>query len=142
MTDDANDTSVQDVLQNEVVVAEDELAHRKMIELALQAGGYRVVVFENGQDVLDHLADQHVPSLFVFDINMPFVDGLTLCRRVKQNPDFADVPVIIVTALKDEKTKRQGKEVAADLVFQKPINRQEFLTAVSMLLRQAEKRSS
>lgn len=143
MTDKPTDTSVNnsvsDAMQSTVVVADDELAHRKMIELALHAGDYQVRTFENGQDVLDYLAAHYKPSLFVLDINMPFLDGLELCKKIKQDPELSDVPVIIVSALKDGKTKREAREAAADLVFEKPIDRQEFLTAVSMLMRRADK---
>ena len=138
-TSASGESDVSDAMQSTVVIADDELAHRKMIELALRSGDYQVRAFENGQDVLDYLAAHYKPSLFVLDINMPFLDGLELCTKIRQNPDLANIPVIIVTALKDDKTKREAKEAAADLVFEKPIDRREFLTAVSMLLRQAEK---
>ena len=63
----------------------------------------------------------HAYSMIILDINMPFMDGLEVCRRAKAIERLAGVPIIIMTSLTDEKTKGKVRDAGADLLIHKPI---------------------
>jgi CheY-like chemotaxis protein len=81
-----------------VLVADDDADIRRLLVLFLTLHGYRVSVAEDGQEALQLL--EHVqPSFIVSDLLMPNVNGLELCRRVRSDPRFSGVPIVLFTAI-------------------------------------------
>ena len=80
----------------------------------LQEMGFEVLVAEDGEVALELL--QHTkPHLILLDVMMPNIDGFETCRRIKDNPDTKDIPVIFMTALSDIEDKVKGFNVGAGI---------------------------
>ena len=114
-----------------ILIADDSAAQRKLLELTLR--DYTVLTAEDGAEALDYL-ESYAPKLIVLDVDMPFLTGLEVCERVKQNPDHQHVPVIIVTSMRDEETRQAAQTAGADLFLNKPLVRGLFLEEVARLL--------
>lgn len=104
-----------------------------VLEMLLSIDGYDVTTVEDGKAALEHLK-QHTPSLAILDVKMPFMTGIEICGRMKRIPRLADVPVVILTALRDEGTMRAALEAKADAVILKPLEGKDFRETVRHLL--------
>ncbi len=111
-----------------IVVAEDSILLSKMIEEALHKSGYlNTKMFPNGQELWDYLDglrgnkyfDQYV-ALVITDIEMPQMDGHHLTKRIKEDRDFRQIPVVIFSSLISEEMRIKGKELGADEQLSKP----------------------
>ncbi len=85
-----------------------------------------ILVARNGQEALD-LARRHHPDLIFMDVNMPVMDGLTCCRKLKDDPELARIPVIMVFAPSREVTETACLDAGCDGVICKPVDRNLFL---------------
>jgi two-component system chemotaxis sensor kinase CheA len=105
-----------------ILVVDDSITTRTLEKNILQAAGYRVKVATNGEEALaglDHTADP--PDLIISDIAMPRLDGFQLTHRIKQDPRYAHIPVILVTSLDSLEDKARGIEAGAYLYIVKRI---------------------
>jgi CheY-like chemotaxis protein len=116
-----------------ILIADDEQGQRVLLELLLSADNYQVTALSDGRDVLAYL-QKHTPDLVVLDIKMPYIDGLQICDRMKRVQRLKNVPVVIVTALKDEQTAAMIKWVKADAVVYKPLSGKNFRETIKRLL--------
>lgn len=117
-----------------VYVVEDEIHIQELIAFNLEESGYAVKCFENGDSML-YECTVRKPDLFVLDIMLPGIDGLEICRRVKQNPELSRIPVIMLTAKSDEFDKVLGLEIGADDYITKPFSIREFIARVKVVFR-------
>lgn len=116
-----------------ILVADDLMGQRLILEMLLSIDGYDVVTVEDGKAALDYLKD-HTPDLAILDVKMPYLTGIEVCGRMKRIPRLKDVPVVILTALRDEETVVSAKEHNADLVIRKPLEGKDFRETVRQLL--------
>jgi class 3 adenylate cyclase len=117
-----------------ILVADDDWLNRDLLKAYLDNSGCEVVVATEGQSALK-LALQNPPDLVLVDVQMPIMDGLTLCGKLKQDLRTQFVPVVIVTALDSEEEKLRAIEAGADDFITKPYNAIVLLTRVRSLLR-------
>jgi PAS domain S-box-containing protein len=103
-------------------------------ELEYLGFGYRVTTATNGADALESVAVDP-PDVVILDVMMPGMDGFELCHLLKAEPATAEIPVILLTALTDVKSRVRGIEAGADDFISKPFNRHELLARVRSLLR-------
>ncbi len=115
-----------------VVLAEDDSAIAEPLSRALQREGYEVQVVGDGLAALDHVVRAPV-DLLVLDLGLPGMDGLEVCRRIRT--DFADLPVLMLTARTDEVDFVVGLDAGADDYVSKPFRLAELLARVRALLR-------
>lgn len=115
-----------------VLVADDDVGHLRLLELVLGAYKFDVVTVENGQDAIAYL-EANTPDMMILDVNMPFMTGLEVCSRARRLGRLKDVPVIIMTALTDEDTRRQADAAGADLFLNKPLTGTDLRGAISSL---------
>lgn len=99
----------------------------------LQEAGYSVDTAINGYLALEKLNLSRY-NVIVTDINMDNMDGYSLITKIRQMDEYQETPIIIVSTENDEKEKKQGYAVGADLFLNKPINPQEFIEKLKMLL--------
>src|SRR5579859_581408 len=116
-----------------ILIADDEPANRELMEAFLEPRGYAVITAEDGQEALELFA-RHQPDLLLLDINMPKLDGIEVCRKLKKNPDTRLTPIVLVTALSALEDRVRGLEAGADDFLTKPVERNELMTRVSALL--------
>jgi len=116
-----------------VLVVEDESSIASFVALYLKNAGYTVKTAATGGEALKQIgADQ--PSLIVLDLNLPDIDGIEVCRRIRKS---ADIPIIMLTARDEDVDKIIGLEVGADDYLTKPFNPRERVARVKSVLRRA-----
>jgi len=102
-----------------ILLVEDSALVRAMEKRILEDAGYEVVAAVDGMDALDALGRRSFAAV-VSDIMMPNMDGLTLTARIRQEPRYKDLPVVLVTSLSSDDDKRRGLEVGANAYIPKP----------------------
>jgi two-component system alkaline phosphatase synthesis response regulator PhoP len=117
-----------------IYVVEDEANIQKLIKYNLESVGYKVSLFDTGEDIL-HETKSSVPDLFLVDIMLPGIDGLEVCRNLKENPQTKNIPIIILTAKSEEFDKVLGLELGADDYITKPFSTRELLARIKALFR-------
>ena len=118
-----------------ILVVDDVKANRDLLEGQLEGLGYDVSQAKDGLEALASI-DQTEPDLVLLDIDMPGVDGLSVCRRIKADPLRRLVPVVLITALSDRNTHLLGIEAGADDFLTKPVDREGLLLRARVLLRE------
>jgi two-component system, OmpR family, alkaline phosphatase synthesis response regulator PhoP len=116
-----------------VLVVEDEASIASFVALYLKNAGYDVATVGNGADALAAVDREH-PALIVLDLMLPDIDGIEICRRVRQK---SDVPILMLTARDEDVDKIIGLEVGADDYMTKPFNPRELVARVKSILRRA-----
>lgn len=117
-----------------IFVVEDEIHIQQLIKYNLEATGFKVTVFDNGEALLAHSVE-NIPDLFILDIMLPGMDGLEVCRQLKQNTLTTSIPIIILTAKSEEFDKVLGLELGADDYITKPFSIRELLARIKALFR-------
>ena len=120
-----------------VLVVDDIEANRDLLEGHLDRLGYDVRQAADGVEALEAVEHEE-PDLVLLDIDMPRMDGLTLCRRLKADPVRRLVPVVLITAYQDRETRLRGLEAGADDFLTKPFDSAELLVRTKSLLRDRE----
>jgi DNA-binding response OmpR family regulator len=116
-----------------ILVVEDEPSIASFISMYLKREGYAVEVATTGSDALAQ-ASAETPSLIVLDLMLPDMDGIEVCRRVRQR---SDVPVLMLTARDEDVDKIIGLEVGADDYLTKPFNPRELIARIKSILRRS-----
>jgi len=116
-----------------VLVAEDNIANRDSLENYLEYKGYRLIFAENGEEAIAQ-AREHKPDLILMDIQMPVMDGLEAARRLRAEPEFAQLPIIALTALTMAGDQQLCLEAGMDDYVAKPIQFRRLLLAMEKLL--------
>jgi DNA-binding response OmpR family regulator len=125
-------------LEGDILVVDDEDSVVEVVMLYLRREGFRVRAARNGTEAL--LAMQAArPALVVLDIMLPQIDGLTLLRRMRENP-LLDAPVILLTARGREADRIHGLDVGADDYVTKPFSPAELVSRVKAVLRRTAAR--
>jgi len=117
-----------------ILVVDDEPNIAELIELYLKREGYHVVQAASGEAAVRAVAE-HRPRLVVLDIGLPDIDGLEVCRRLRQT---STVPVIFLTARDGEVDRVVGLELGADDYVTKPFSPPELVARVKAVLRRAD----
>jgi two-component system KDP operon response regulator KdpE len=117
-----------------ILVAEDQETLRASISRNLRARGFEVIEAANGMEALS-LWDAEQPQLLILDVMMPRMDGLEVCRRVRER---STVPIIVLTAMDAESDKVTAFDLGADDYLCKPFSVEELLARVRAVLRRAD----
>ncbi len=116
-----------------LLIIDDEEATVDMLSTFLELSGYETVGAYSGDDGLV-LAKVESPTLIISDLMMPDVDGLELCRRIRQHEDLKTLPIIIISARNDQKTIDTALKQGANAYLTKPIDFPELIGEIQRLL--------
>src|SRR5256885_12875476 len=117
-----------------ILLAEDEVALRDFVSRNLRARGFEVLEASNGLEAVA-LWERENPHLLILDVMMPRMDGLEVCRRVRE---YSAVPIIVLTALDAESDKVTALDLGADDYLTKPFGVEELLARVRAVLRRTQ----
>jgi len=120
-----------------VLVVDDIAMNRDLLEAHLADGGFEVTEAADGIEALASIAERE-PDLVLLDVNMPRLDGISVCRRIKSHPTWRLIPVVLITAANDADTRLRGIEAGADDFVSKPFDGKELRTRTRVLLRDRE----
>jgi DNA-binding response OmpR family regulator len=121
-----------------IFLMEDDADIARLVRHHLDSAGFAVRSYASASGVLPD-AEKEAPSLFLLDIMVPGGDGLVICRRIRQNPALAPVPVIFLTAKSSEADRVAGLELGADDYISKPFSPRELVARVKAVLRRFER---
>ena len=116
-----------------VLIADDEENIVISLEYLLQRDGYEVQVARNGQEALDAIA-RHAPDLVLLDVMLPRVSGFDVCQKIRENPAWQGVRVIMLTAKGRDVEMNKGYALGADAYITRPFEEAELLATVTKLL--------
>ena len=120
--------------QKKILVVDDEVDLVETIRFPLEAEGFNVLVAYNGEDALNQ-ARTETPDLILLDIMLPKLDGYKVCRLLKFDERYRNIPIIMLTARAQEKDKIIGLETGADEYITKPFDMDELLEKVKAYLK-------
>jgi two-component system, OmpR family, alkaline phosphatase synthesis response regulator PhoP len=125
------------MVRQSVLVVEDEEDIRELVSYNLLKEGYQVAGVASGEDALSAV-EAKAPDLVLLDIMLPGLDGLRVCRKLKENPRFQSLPIIMLTAKGEEADVVAGLNMGADDYVTKPFSPKVLLARVQAVLRRAE----
>lgn len=117
-----------------ILIVDDEIVSRYTIEALLESEDYTLVFAEDGEQGLEK-AELLTPHLILLDVMMPGINGFEVCRRLRANPQLANLPVVMVTAWDDPTARSRCLEIGANEVICKPFNRKDLHMVISKLIR-------
>ncbi len=118
-----------------LLLVDDEPNIIELAQIYLEREGFRIVSAADGKSALEAV-EQHHPALVVLDVMLPEVDGLEVCRRLRQKDD--PVPILMLTARDEDIDKILGLELGADDYLTKPFNPRELVARVKAVLRRGK----
>jgi len=117
-----------------ILIVEDERDIADLLRYNLQEAGFKTDYVRNGADALQR-AIEKTPDLILLDLMLPEVDGMIVCRLLKNDPRTKNIPIVMVTAKTEEKDRVAGLELGADDYIIKPFSPREVVLRVSAVLR-------
>ncbi|MEQ8559324.1 MAG: PleD family two-component system response regulator [Henriciella sp.] len=117
-----------------LLVVDDILANRRLMQAKLEAKYYSVLLAEDGQKALE-IAHADQPGIILLDVMMPGMDGYEVCRRLKADPETAHIPVVMLTALNETADRVRGLEAGADDFLTKPVDDFSLMARIGALNR-------
>lgn len=125
-------------MTGKILIVEDELSIRELLKFNLQKDGYTVIEADSGTAAVS-LAKAEFPDLVLLDLMLPGMDGLDVCRTLKNQQATAGIPIIMLTAKAEEIDKVIGLELGADDYMTKPFSPRELMARVKAVLRRSQK---
>jgi CheY-like chemotaxis protein len=118
-----------------ILVVDDQPQVRELVAITFQIGDYQILFGENGQQALEIAETEH-PDVILLDVVLygSNLDGLEVCRRLKQNPATQDIPVILLTGGGQKSDLEAGKAAGADDYFTKPFSPMALMKKIEAML--------
>ena len=118
-----------------ILIVEDNPVNARILEVHLQKNDYETVVAPTAKTALEYLASSPQVELIIADIMMPEMDGLQLLGKIKEQPEWRDIPVIMCSSLADLETVRKAVKAGCEHYLIKPIDRRDLIGKVQEALR-------
>jgi len=116
-----------------IIIVDDDRDTRELLAMALESEGFEVSSAANGLRLISSLQLRR-PHLILLDVNMSWIDGFELCKAVKKNENFRDIPVIFVSGRGEPEDRRKGIEAGAADYFVKPLDLERLLARIRELV--------
>jgi two-component system, OmpR family, alkaline phosphatase synthesis response regulator PhoP len=125
--------------KEKILIVEDEKDIVKMLDYNLKKEGFKTFLAYNGEDGLD-AARKENPDLILLDLMLPEMDGLDVCKAIKNEVKTSRIPIIILTAKAQETDKIVGLELGADDYVTKPFSPKELIARIKAVLRRTKEK--
>jgi len=120
-----------------ILIVDDEDLIRSLLRLTLVRVGYDVTEAETGEEGIT-IVREIEPDLVLLDVMMPGMDGFEVCQKIRQDPVVGDIPIIMLSARKDQRSRRHSQQVGANKYLTKPWVPDELLWHVGEVLKKSE----
>lgn len=120
--------------KKKILVVDDEADLVEVLSFRLEASDFTVIKASDGQQGLDKARTEN-PDLIILDLMLPKIDGYKVCRILKFDEKYKNIPIILFTAKVQDSDKELGREVRADAYITKPFEAQTVLTKINELLK-------
>lgn len=117
-----------------ILVVDDEPDILRIVTFRLKKLGYEIITAVNGQEALDLIKEKR-PDLILLDLRLPVIDGYEVCKRLKTDEEFKQIPIILLTASSAGKISERTSEFKADDYIIKPFESEELLEKVKKFIR-------
>jgi len=117
-----------------ILIVDDQPQNIELFEAHLALQGYEIVTAESGEEALEQLSCNQI-DLIMLDVMMPGMDGFEVTRRIRQDDTHRQLPIILVTALRETEDRVKGIKAGCDDFISKPVDKMELLARVRSLLR-------
>ena len=124
-----------------IFIAEDETSIITLLKYNLEKESYKVSFCENGEQALKQIKDKH-PDLILMDWMLPDLSGVEVCKNLKKDNKYNDIPIIMLTAKGEEEDKLRAFDTGADDYVTKPFSQKELNARIKSLLRRSKPYSS
>ncbi len=121
-------------MNNKILIVDDDVSINELVRVNLELAGYKVVQAYDGVKGFA-LVKQEMPSVVILDVMMPDVDGFTVAKRIRQNEETKNIPIIMLTALSQLNDKVNGFNIGVDDYLVKPFEIEELLVRVRAILK-------
>ena len=121
-------------MTKKILVVEDQEDNRQILRDLLGATDYQMVEAENGQEALEAVA-KHKPDLILMDIQLPVMDGYEATRRIKSNPEWKAIPIIVVTSYALSGDAEKARAAGCDDYVTKPYSPRQLLAKIREYLK-------
>ena len=122
-------------------IAEDETAIVSLLKYNLEKEGHKISSSENGEEALKLIKDKN-PDLILMDWMLPDLSGVEICKQLKKNKKYSDIPIIMLTAKGEEEDKLRAFDTGADDYVTKPFSQKELNARIKSLLRRSKPQAS
>jgi len=120
-------------MSKSILIVDDEPSIIVPLQFLMEQNGYHVLVAFSGEEAMETI-EHHHPDLILLDIMLPVIDGFEVCQRVRENPEFKDIRIILLTAVGSEANVAKGLALGADAYITKPFSNSEVIGKVRELL--------
>lgn len=116
-----------------ILIVDDEIDVVEVVTVLLEHEGYELLKAYDGQEALD-IIEEVVPDLVILDIMMPKIDGVEVCRRMREKEKMADIPIVMFSAKLSAIDKKESFDAGADGFISKPFNARGFIAGIKTYL--------
>ena len=121
-------------MSKKILIIDDAPSVIELMEYWLKQDDYEVMVAQNGMIGFEKAKSEN-PDLIILDIMLPKIDGFNICRLLKFDKQYKNIPIVMVTAREQKEDKDLGHEVGADAYIEKPITQEVLLKTIKKLLK-------
>ena len=118
-----------------VLLVDDEVDFVDVVRTRLEANNFEVVTAYDGEEALEKVKEQ-IPDIIILDVIMPKISGFDVCRKLKSDQSYKEIPIIMLTAKFQPSDIEFGKELGAETYLTKPVKLDELSEKINELLRQ------
>ncbi|MDY6793366.1 MAG: response regulator [Thermodesulfobacteriota bacterium] len=120
-------------MPKQILIVDDEPSIIVPVQFLMEQNGYEVMVAFSGEEAMEIIAEKKV-DLILLDIMLPVIDGFEVCQRVRENPRWDGIKIILLTALGSDANVEKGLALGADAYITKPFSNIEIVDKVKQLL--------
>ena len=122
-------------MSKRILIVDDEPSIIVPLQFLMQQNGYETAVAFSGEEAMETITEK-TPDLILLDIMLPIIDGFEVCQRVRENPKWNKIRIVLLTAMGGEANVAKGMALGADAYITKPFSNTEVIEKVKELLKQ------